>query len=91
MDACLDTLSIELYQVNIRVGRIVRRPAIMGGFAPTASPPPSPVAFDFDSEDEDDDDGDDGDTSDDDDGDALYRWDVYLTFWPFFTHDKKWE
>ena len=66
MDACLDTLSIELYQVNIRVGRIVRRPAIMGGFAPKASPPPSPVASDFDSEDEDDDD----DASDDDDGDA---------------------
>ena len=34
MDACLDTLSTELYQVNIRVGRIARRQAAMGGFAP---------------------------------------------------------
>ena len=25
MDACLDTLSTELYQVNVRVGRIARR------------------------------------------------------------------
>ena len=70
MDACLDTLSTELYQVNIRVGRIARRQATMGGFAPKASPPPPLVASDFDSEDEDDDDGDDDDASDDDDGDA---------------------
>ena len=33
MDACLDTLSTELYQVNIRVGRIARRQTTMGGFA----------------------------------------------------------
>ena len=70
MDARLDTLSIELYKVNVRVGRIARRQAIMGGFAPEASPPPSPVASDSDSTDEDDDDGDDDDASDDDDGDA---------------------
>ena len=70
MDACLDTLSIELYQVNVHVGRIARRQAIMGGFAHKASPPPPLVAFDFDSEDEDDDDGDDNDASDDNDGDA---------------------
>ena len=74
MDACLDTLSTELYQVNVRVGRIARRQAIMGGFAPEASPPPPLVTSDYDSEDEDDDDGDDDDddddTSDDDDGDA---------------------
>ena len=71
MDACLDTLSTELYQVNVRVGRIARRQAIMGGFAPEASPlPPLPVAFDSKDED-DDDDGDDNDTLDDDnDGDA---------------------
>ena len=69
MDACLDTLSIELYQVNVRVGRIARRQATMGGYAPKASPPPPPpMAFDF--EDEDDNDGDDDDASDDDDGDA---------------------
>ena len=57
MDARLDTLSTELYQVKIRVGRIARRQASMGGFAPEATPsPPPPVASD--SEDEDDDDGD---------------------------------
>ena len=66
MDACLDTLSTKLYQVNVRVGYIARRQAIMGGFAPEASPPPPPVASD--SEDENDDDGDDDDASDD--GDA---------------------
>ena len=69
MDAHLDTLSMELYQVNIRVGRIARRQATMGGYAPEASPsPPPPVASD--SEDEDNDDGEDDDASDDDDGDA---------------------
>ena len=68
MDARLDTLSIELYQVNIRVGRITRWQATMGDFAPEASPPPPPVASD--SEDKDDDDGDDDDAFDDDDGDA---------------------
>ena len=70
MNARLDTLSTELYQVNIRVGRIARRHAIMGGFAPEASPPPPPVAFDSDSDSEDDDDGDDDDAFDDDDRDA---------------------
>ena len=69
MDACLDTLSTQLYQVNVRVGCIARRQAIMGGFALEASPsPPPPMASDF--EDEDDDDGDDDDALDDDDGDA---------------------
>ena len=68
MDARLDTLSTELYQVNVRVGCIARQQAIMGGFAPEATPsPPSPVASDS----EDADDGDDDDASDDDDGD-LY-------------------
>ena len=71
MDDRLDTLSTELYQVNVHVGRIARRQAIMGGFAPEASPPlPLPVASDSNSEDEDDDDGDDDDASNDDDGDA---------------------
>ena len=69
MDACLDTLSTELYQVNVRVGRIARRQATIGGFAPEPTPsPPHPVASNFDAED-DDDDGDDNDASDDD-GDA---------------------
>ena len=69
MDARLDTLFTELYQVNIGVGRIAQRQAVMGGFAPEASSPPPLVASN--SEDEDDDDGDDNDSSnDDDDGDA---------------------
>ena len=69
MDAPLDTLSIELYQVNVCVGRIARRQASMGGFAPEPTPSPPPlVASDSDAED-DDDDGDDDDASDDD-GDA---------------------
>ena len=63
MDAHLDTLSTELYQVNIHVGRIARRQATMGGYAPEASPPPPPPVA---SESEDDDD----DDSDDADGDA---------------------
>ena len=69
MDARLDTLSTELYQVNVRVSRVARRQATMGGFAPRATPsPPPPMASD--SEDEDADDGDDDDALDDDDGDA---------------------
>ena len=69
MNARLDTLSIKLYQVNIRVGRIARLHATLGGFAPKATPsPPPPMTFDF--EDEDVDDGYDDDASDDDDGDA---------------------
>ena len=67
IDACLDTLSTELYQVNVRVSHIARRQASMGGFAPEATPsPPSPVASK--SEDDDDDNGDD----DDADGDASF-------------------
>ena len=68
MDARLDTLSTELYQVNVRVGRIAQRQAAMGGFAPEPTPsPPHPIASDFDAEDDDDDDG------DDDDDDASYN------------------
>ena len=73
MDAHLDTLFTELYQVNVRVGRIARRQAIMVGFTPEASLPPPLVTFDSKDEDDDDvdDDGDDDDASDDDDdGDA---------------------
>ena len=69
MDAHLDTLSTELYRVNVHVGRIARWQATMGGFAPKATPSlPPPMAFD--SEDKDADDGDDDDALDDDDGDA---------------------
>ena len=67
MDACLDTISMKLYQVNIRVGRIARWQATMGGFAPEPTPsPPHPIASDSDAEDDDDGDGDDDDASDDD-------------------------
>ena len=78
MDTRLDTLSTELYQVNVRVGHIARWQATIGGFANEATPSPPPfVASDFDSEDDDDgddddasNDGDDDDASDDDDGDV---------------------
>ena len=71
MDARLDTLTTELYQVNVRVGRIAWRQASMGGLAFEATPsPPSPVASA--SEDKDDDDGDDDDASDDANGDASF-------------------
>ena len=70
MDARLDTLSTKLYRVNVRVNRIARRQAIMGGYALKVSPPPPPPVA-SDSEDKDDDDGDDdGASDDDDDGDA---------------------
>ena len=70
MDARLDTLSTELYQVNIRVSHIARWQATMGDFAPEPTPsPPRPVASYFNAEDDDDDDGDDDDASNDD-GDA---------------------
>ena len=70
MDARLVTLFTELYQVNVRVGRIARRQAAIGGFAPEPTPsPPHPVASDSNVEDNNDDDGDDDDASDDD-GDA---------------------
>ena len=68
MDAYLDTLSTELYQVNIHVGHIARWQAIIGGSALEASPPPPPPVA-SDSEDEDDDDGDNDDASNDDDDD----------------------
>ena len=55
MDVCFDTLSTELYQVNVRVDNIARWQAIMGGFAPEASPPPPPVTSDSEDDDDDDD------------------------------------
>ena len=69
MDARLDTLSTELYQVNVRVDRIARQQAAMGGFTPEPTPsPPHPVASN--SYAKDDDDGDDDDAALNDDGDA---------------------
>ena len=76
MDAHLDTLSTELYQVNVCVGRIARRQATMGGFAPKVSPPPLLVASNFGFEDEDEDDGDDNDAFDDDDKDASSTYEM---------------
>ena len=59
MDARLDTLSTEMYQMNFRVGRIARQQATMGGFAPEATPlPPSIDSNSDDDVSEDDDDGD---------------------------------
>ena len=67
MDARMDTLSTKLYQVNVRVGRIARRQAVMGGFAPEPTPsPPHPIASNSDAKDDDDDDGDEDDASNDD-------------------------
>ena len=58
MDACLDTLSDELYQVNTRVSRIARWQARLGGFVESPSPPPEASGDDDDSDDDDDEDGD---------------------------------
>ena len=68
MDTRLDTLSTELYQVNVYISRIARQQATLGEFAPKATPSPPPTVA-SDSEDEDDDDSDDDDASDDDNGD----------------------
>ena len=65
MDARLDTLSIELYQVNICVGRIERWQAVIGDFVFETSPPPTPEAFKAE-----DDDDDATASEDDNDGDA---------------------
>ena len=63
MDACLNTLSDELCQVNTRVGRIAKWQARLGGFVESPSPPPKASKAS-----EDDDDFD--DNNDDEDGDA---------------------
>ena len=66
MDARLDTLNDELCQVNIRVGRIARRQAEMGGYTM-----PSTIVAPTDESDADDaTDDDDDDFDDKDDGDA---------------------
>ena len=59
MDACLDTLSDELCQVNTRVGRIARRQTVMGGFIVACSPP--------EASEDDDDDSDNADADEDED------------------------
>ena len=71
MNAHLDTLSTELYQVNVRFGRIARRQATMGGSAPVPTPSSlRPVASNSDAEDDDDDDDGDDDNASDNNGDA---------------------
>ena len=66
MDACLDTLTTKLYQVNTRVGHIARRQAHLGGFVESPSPPFEASKDDEASEDDDDSD----DNDDNEDGDA---------------------
>ena len=61
MDARLDTLTTEMYQVNTRVSHIARRQARLGGFVESPSPPPK--AFEDDDDSDDDDDDEDGDAS----------------------------
>ena len=66
MDAHLDTLTIETYQVNTRVGHIARRQACLGGFVESPSPPPKASEDNVDSNDDDDDkDGDASSSSND--------------------------
>ena len=71
MDACLDTLSDELCQMNTRVSRISWRQARLGGFI--ESPSPSPEASkdedgdgDFNDDDDDEDEDENASSSDDD-------------------------
>ena len=71
MDACLDTLSDELCQMNTRVSRISWRQARLGGFV--ESPSPSPEASkdedgdgDFNDDDDDEDEDENASSSDDD-------------------------
>ena len=61
MDACIDTLTTEMYQVNTRVSCIARWQARLGGFV--ESPSPRPEASKDDDGSENDDDNEDGDTS----------------------------
>ena len=61
MDARLDTLTTELYQVNTHVGCIARWQARLGGFVESPSPPLEASKDDKASKD--------GDDSDDDDDD----------------------
>ena len=51
MDAHLDTLTTEMYQVNTRVSHIARRQAHLGGFVESPSPPPKASKDDDDDED----------------------------------------
>ena len=61
MDACLDTLTTKLYQMNTHVGCIARWHARLGGFVESPSPPSEASEDDDDSDNDDDDE--DGDVS----------------------------
>jgi len=74
MDACLDTVSTELYQANTCVSCIARQQAHMGGSTAFPSSSPSLQA----SEDEDNDDGS-SDDDDDKDEDANSSGDEEIT------------
>ena len=67
MDARLDTLITEMYQVNTCVGRIAKWQACLGDFMESPSPHPEASEDNKASEDNDDFDNDD---DDDEDGDA---------------------
>ena len=73
MDACLDTLSNELCQVNTRVGRIAWRQAVMGSFTIASSPSP-PASKDESN------DGSGSDDADEDDDDGLPSDDEMFTW-----------
>ena len=62
MDARLDTLTTEMYQMNTHVGCIARRHARLGGFVESPSPPPE-ASKDNDNDSDNDDDDEDGDAS----------------------------
>ena len=70
IDARLDTLTTELYQVNTCVSRLAQRQARMGGF--TTSPSPSPSLEASDNEDA-------NDGSDDDEEDVSSSSDEKMT------------
>ena len=64
MDAHLDTLTTEMYQVNTRVSHIARRQAHLGGVVESPSPPlEAPKASEDDDDSNDNDDDEDGDAS----------------------------
>ena len=64
MDACHDTLSDELCQVNTRVGCITQWHACLDSFV--ESPSPSPVAFEDEDDDGDNDENEDASSPSDD-------------------------
>ena len=80
MDACLNTLTDELCQVNTHVGRIAWRQAHFGGFATFPSPSSEALAVE---------DGDDGD--DDEDEDASSSSDDKMTTSQWLTLCHSWQ